>query len=210
MISEQYSLPERFYFSGKKSIYVLLKSVKRILSIVLVVVFLFNVIGYYGIYVAMLSQARTALDEKIDNDQYKADQTVTIKVPLALPYPVQQDEYQRVQGDFEHQGEFYKLVKQKYSNDTLYVVCIKNVEEKKAAKIFSDLAKLSTDQSSSATNNQNAKTIVNIIKDYNPVVEQIQFAPRQAIELSISFTFFSTNILSQDITVFSPPPESIC
>jgi hypothetical protein len=168
------------------------------------------VIGYYGIYVAMLNQARTALNEKINNDQYKEDQTITIKVPLALPYPVQQDEYQRVEGDFEHLGEFYKLVKQKYSNDTLYVVCIKNVDEKKATKVFSDLAKLSTDQNSSPSNNQSAKTIVNIIKDYNPVVEQIQLAHRQAIELGISFTFFSTNILSQDITVLSPPPESIC
>ena len=77
-----------FDFSGKKSIYVLIIKVKRALSIVLVVVFLFNVIGYYGIYVAMLSQARTALNEKIDNDQYKEDQTVTIKIPLTLPYPM--------------------------------------------------------------------------------------------------------------------------
>lgn len=183
---------------------------KRVLSIVLVVVFLFNVIGYYGIYVAMLSQARTALNEKIDSDQYKDDQTVTIKIPLTLPYPGQQDEYQRVEGDFEHQGEFYKLVKQKYLNDTLYVVCIKNIEEKKAFKVFSDLVKLSTDQSSSPTNSQNAKTIVNIIKDYNPVVEQIHLAPRQVIDLAISFTFFSTTILSQDLAVFSPPPKSIC
>jgi hypothetical protein len=158
---------------------------------------------------AMLSQARTALNEKIDNDQYREDQTVTIKVPLTLPYPVQQ-EYQRVEGNFEHQGEFYKLVKQKYSNDTLYVVCIRNAEEKKAVNVFSDLAKLSTDQNSSPNNNQNTKTLVNIIKDYNPVAEQIQLTPREAIELSISFTFFSTNILSQDIAVFSPPPESIC
>jgi hypothetical protein len=177
---------------------------------VLIVVFLFNVIGYYGIYVALLSQARTALNEKINNDQYKEDQTVTIKIPLTLPYPVQQDGYQRVEGDFEHQGEFYKLVKQKHSNDTLYIVCIKNVEEKKAFKVFSDLVKLSTDQSSSTSNSQSTKTIVNIIKDYNPVVEQIDLAPRQAIELAISFTFFSTNILSQDLTVFSPPPESAC
>jgi hypothetical protein len=199
-----------FDFSGKKSIYVSIIKVKKALSIVLVVVFLFNVIGYYGIYVAMLSQARTALNEKIDNDQYKEDQTITIKLPLTLPYPGQQNEYQRVEGDFEHQGEFYKLVKQKYLNDTLYVVCLKNVDEKKAVKMFSDLAKLSTDQSSAPSNNQNAKTVVNIIKDYNPVVEQIQLAPRQVIELGISFTFFSTNILSQDITVFSPPPESTC
>ena len=183
---------------------------KRVFSIMLIVLFLFNVIGYYGIYVAMLRQAHVALNEKIDNDQYKDDQTVTIKVPLALPYPVQQDEFQRVQGDFEHQGEFYKLVKQKYSNDTLYVVCIKNTEEKKAFNVFSDFVKLSTDQASSTSHNQNSKTIVSIIKDYNPVVEEIHLAPRQGIDLASSFTFLSVTILSQDLTVFSPPPELSC
>jgi len=183
--------------------------VKRILSIALVVLFLFNVIGYYGIYVAMLRQARITLNEKIDNDQYKDDQTVTIKIPMPLPYPVQ-DEFQRVQGDFEHQGEFYKLVKQKYSNDTLYVVCIKSAEEKKAFKVFSDLVKLSTGQTSSASHNQNAKTMVSVIKDYNPVVEEIQFAPRQSIDLTKSFAFLTITILSQELTVFSPPPEASC
>ena len=182
---------------------------KRVLSIALIVLFLFNVIGYYGIYMAMLRQARVALNEKIDNDQYRDDQTVTIKIPMTLPYPVQ-DEFQRVQGDFEHQGEFYKLVKQKYSNDTLYVVCIKSAEEKKAFKVFSDLVKLSTDQASSTSHNQNAKTMVSVIKDYNPVVEEIHFAPRQSIDLAKPFAFLSAAILSQDLTVFSPPPEASC
>ncbi len=182
---------------------------KRVLSIALIVLFLFNVIGYYGIYMAMLRQARVALNEKIDNDQYKDEQTVTIKIPMTLPYPVQ-DEFQRVQGDFEHQGEFYKLVKQKYSNDTLYVVCIKSAEEKKAFKVFSDLVKLSTDQSSSSSTNQSTKTIVSIIKDYNPVVEEIHIAPRQSIDLAKPFAFLTVTILSQELAVFSPPPEASC
>ena len=157
----------------------------------------------------MLRKARVALNEKIDNEQYKEDQTVTIKIPLSLPYPVQA-EYQRVEGDFEHQGEFYKLVKQKYSNDTLYVVCIKSAEEKKAFKVFSDLVKLSTDQTASTPNNQNSKTIVSIIKDYNPVVEEIHFAPRMSIDLAKPFASLSVSIPSQDLPVFSPPPEVIC
>jgi hypothetical protein len=167
------------------------------------------VIGYYGIYMAMLRQARVALNEKIDNEQYQEEQIVTIKIPLTLPYPVQED-YQRVQGDFEHQGEFYKLVKQKYSNDTLYVVCIKSAEEKRAFKVFSDLVKLSTDQSSPSSNNQSSKTIVSVIKDYNPVVEEIHFAPRQSIDLAKPFAFLTITILSQDLSVFSPPPETTC
>ncbi len=181
---------------------------KRVLSIALIVLFLFNVIGYYGIYMAMLRQARVALNEKIDNEQYQEEQTVTIKIPLTLPYPVQED-YQRVQGDFEHQGEFYKLVKQKYSNDTLYVVCLKSAEEKRAFKVFSDLVKLSTENSSTSSS-QNSKTIVSVIKDYNPVVEEIHFTPRQSIDLAKPFAFFTVTILSQDLSVFSPPPETNC
>ncbi len=182
---------------------------KRILSIVLIFVFLFNVIGYYGIYVAMLRQANMAMNQQIDNDEYAVDQTVTIKIPLTLPYPVQQDNFERVQGNFEHQGEFYKLVKQKYLNDTVYIVCIKNNEEKKAFKVFSDFVKLSTDQSSTS-NNQNSKTVVSVIKDYNPVISEINFSPRESIELASPFASFNSLILTQDFPEFSPPPEFGC
>ena len=184
-------------------------SVKRVLSIGLIVIFLFNVIGYYGIYMAMLRQARVAFNEKIDKDEFKDDQTMTIKIPLSLPYPVQQDNFERVQGDFEHQGEFYKLVKQKYSNDTLYVVCVKSAEEKKAFKVLSDFVKLSTDQSS-APNNQNVKTIASLIKDYNPSTALISISNRESIELKKTFSFERFSLLSQESPAFTPPPEKGC
>ncbi|MBS1505398.1 MAG: hypothetical protein JSS79_02020 [Bacteroidetes bacterium] len=182
---------------------------KKAVALFLTIVFLFNVIGYYGIYLAMVTKAQSAMNQKIDSESYSADQTLTIKVPLSLPYPVQQNEYQSVQGDFEHGGEFYKLVKQKYSNDTLYIVCLKNTEEKKAFKTLKEFVNLSTDQSN-ATGNQNAKTIVNIIKDYNPVVAQIHFTQREAIALVKPAAFHSSKILVQDFPEFSPPPESAC
>ncbi len=158
---------------------------------------------------AMLRQANMAVNQQIDNDEYAVDQTITFKIPLTLPYPVQQDNFERVQGAFEHQGEFYKLVKQKYLNDTVYIVCLKNNEEKKAFKVFSDFVKLSTDQSSS-TNSQNDKTIASVIKDYSPVVSEINFSQRESIELANPFAFFSSLILTQDCPEFSPPPEHSC
>lgn len=174
----------------------------------LIGLFLFNVIGYYGIYVAMLRQARLALNEKIDNDLLKDDQTVTIKIPITLPYPGQQNVYERVQGDFEYHGEFYKLVKQKYVNDTLHVVCTKNQEEKKAFNVLTDFVKLSTDQTPSS--GQSTKTLVSLIKDYSPVLTSVDFAPRTAIVLAKSISLVPFDILSQDAPVFSPPPESVC
>lgn len=182
---------------------------KRIFALFFTLVFIFNVVGYYGVYLAMLNNAQTVMNQKIDHNEYTNDQTVTIKIPLTLPYPVQQNIFERVQGDFEHQGEFYKLVKQKYSNDTLYVVCLKNNEEKKAFKTFTEFVKLSTDQSSSSSHHNN-KTIVNVIKDYGPVVSQILFSPRVAIELAKPIASLNSTILTQDFSEFSPPPESGC
>jgi hypothetical protein len=182
---------------------------KRIVSIGLIGIFLFNVIGYYGIYVAMLRQARVALNERIDTDQLRDDQTVTIKIPMTLPYPVQ-DAYERVHGDFEHEGEFYKLVKQKYSNDTLYIVCTRSQEEKKAFAMLSGFVKLSTDQASSPSQNQQAKPMVSLIKDYSPVVALSDFAQCRGIELSRLFSPFESRVLHRDSSVFSPPPEFCC
>jgi hypothetical protein len=175
----------------------------------MIFLFLFNVIGYYGIYMAMTRQANIAIDRQIDNDEYEADQTVTIKIALTLPYPVQQNNFERIQGDFEHQGEFYKLVKQKYLNDTVYIVCIKNNGEKKAFKVFSDFVKLSTDQSSSSTS-QHAKVLANLIKDYSPVISEVNFSPRESIELASIASFYNNLILGQDYQEFSPPPEAGC
>jgi len=149
------------------------------------------------------------MNEQIDNDQYSANQTITIKIPLSLPYAAQQDSYERAHGDFEHHGEFYKLVKKKYSDDTLYVVCLKNPEEKKAFNVLSNFVKLSTDQSSTP-NHQNSKTIASVIKDYNPVVRQFLFGQREAIELAKPISFLNVTILSTDSLVISPPPEFIC
>lgn len=182
---------------------------KKIVAVFLTIVFLFNVIGYYGIYLALVTKAQSAMNQKIDDEDYASDQTITIKVPLTLPYPLQQDEFQRVKGDFEHHGEFYKLVKQRHANDTLYIVCMKNNEEKKAFKTLKEFVNLSTDQATS-TGNQNTKTIVSVIKDYNPVIEQIQFAPREGIELAKPVACFKGTILNQEFPEFSPPPESAC
>jgi len=158
---------------------------------------------------AMIRQADVVMNQQIDNNEYTPDQTVTLKIPLTLPYPVQQNNFERVQGEFEHQGEFYKLVEQKYLNDTVYIVCIKNNEEKKAFKVLSDFVKLSTDQSPSSSG-QNSKTIATLIKDYSPVVSEINLSPRESIELASTNSFYNNLILNQDNPEFSPPPEVNC
>ncbi len=180
---------------------------KKVISIFLIQIFLFNVIGYYGVYAGMMHSANNKADQAIENNSYDLSETVTIKIPLTLPYPVQNG-FERVSGDFEYNGEFYKLVQQKYENDTVFVVCLRNDDQKKAVEVLSDLVKQSTDQSPAS--NQNTKTLTGLLKDYNPVIEEIELSERIAISVSPSFESTDSRVLNQDYPVPTPPPNFNC
>jgi len=179
---------------------------KKAVSIFLIFIFLFNVIGYYGICAGLLLKANHRANQQIEDNNYDHAQTITVKIPLTLPYPVQ-NEFEHVSGDFEHKGEFYKLVEQKYENDTVYVVCLKNNEKKKALAVLNDVVKQSANQSSS---NQDAKTLATILKDYNPVTEEFVIQPLQSLDASKYIPVVTNNILSQILPVPTPPPNKIC
>lgn len=179
---------------------------KKGFSIILLAVFLFNVVGYYGIYLTMLRKAHLAVNEQIDNNQFSEDQTITLKIPISLPYTISDNNYERVHGDFELRGEFYKLVKQKYQNDTLFIVCLKNVEKKKAFKVFSDLIKISTDQHS--TSNSNLKSVINFIKDYSPTSNAFELKPFHSYDKKV-FHLLTFSIHCNNLPIFGPPPEAV-
>ena len=69
------------------------------------------------------------LTQLLNAGNYSELETFEFKIPLNIPYPIQNRGFDRVHGAFEFDGEFYELVQQKLERDTLYVVCIKNASE---------------------------------------------------------------------------------
>jgi hypothetical protein len=114
-------------------------------------------------------------------------------------------EYERVNGEFQYQGEFYKLVEQKLENDTLYVVCLKDTRERKLFEAMTDYVKLTNDLPTSSQ--KNVKLFGSMIKDY---VKGIG-AEISKVELGWSqdrqFADPSFHLVTLDSPVFSPPPE---
>jgi len=178
---------------------------RRLLALLLLTFFLFNTIGYYFLYQAIRSHSYLALQKRLDNDLYSREETVTIKIPAAIPYQSNTD-YQRVNGSFEHQGEFFKLIKQKIANDTLYVVCYRDHAEKKISGLLADFVKASNDlpQSSKSTA---LKLLSNLSKDYELC---------SGISLHSSPGLLTRNLFPPQISFFrdhtlaiiSPPPEA--
>jgi hypothetical protein len=154
-------------------------------------------------------QSKLTLIERLDADDYDTSETITFAVPLSMPYGVDYNEYERVNGEFEHNGNFYKLVKQKFQNDTLFVVCVNDKKEKKLVSDLSDYVKLTNDLPSSSQ--PTSKLLLNsFTKDY------VSHTALQLISEAgwiLNFTFIqqhSQMLLINSLPILSPPPDFIC
>lgn len=180
---------------------------KRIFSLFFLLVFLFNVGGYYFVFWGLSISADNQLANKLDQQLYTDQETYLFKLPLSLPYGINQEGgYQRVQGSFEHEGQFYQLVKQKLENDTLYVVCIKDHEKKKVVDAFSNYTKLTNDLPTSSQKD-GLNLLSKLSKEYetNTLLEIVMTG---GWFLSTHFAECSPSLLIGETNILSPPPKS--
>lgn len=177
---------------------------KTAISIFLVVLILFNIMGFYGLLVGLSFKAKHDISRRLDNDQYREEETITLKVPLSIPYYPGSGEFVRVEGEIQHEGEFYRLVKQKLYNDTLYIVCIRDHKSKHIKQALADYVKTFTDQPVSKTK---GKGQITFIKDYLPSLFSLSDG---ADGWNRTLNWGSTYPLYQNrsIPFFGPPPKS--
>lgn len=173
----------------------------------LVVLLLLNILGYYGVFLGLLYQNNKEMMARFDADEYATSETVTINVSLTLPYPTESSEYERVNGQFEYQGEFYRLVKQRLHHDTLSIVCIRDQERKNIHQALGNYVKTFTDKP--LANSSGAKVFPPLGKDY--LSSAISLSPSAngwsqiVIKNSSLCTFIPTFTPSID-----PPPDRPC
>lgn len=176
---------------------------KNIISIFLAMLLLLNVMGYYGLFLGIKYKNTADITQRLDVGNYAESETVTIKVPLAIPYAAD-TEFERIDGEIEHQGEFYRMVKQKLEKDTLRIVCLRDVKSKRIKQALSDYVKTFSDHSTDAGQ---VKTVPGFIKDYIPAGFRLVSS---AAGWNAAFDFArsqqTVRILSRP--VLSPPPEA--
>jgi len=139
---------------------------KRLLAIALIAILLLNTTGFYVILVSMQYRHDVAVMKALDADRYDATQTVILKLPISVPYVAGKGNFERMDGVIEHEGEHYRLVKQKYADDTLTMVCIRDTGRKNISEGMADYVKSFTDKA--AGHHHSDKPAVSFIKDYLP------------------------------------------
>jgi len=162
------------------------------------------VVGYYGVYVGLKIQASHELKARLDAEAYTEQETITIKIPLAVPYQTGSEKFERVNGDFEKDGKFYNLVKQKLENDTLHVVYIRDHKE---AGLFEMLTNFVQNNTDTPISKKAGKLIENFAKDYIAITNEIQIASTGWL-LTATFPQPGYGVISTSAKVHSPPPKA--
>ena len=97
---------------------------KKFASIFLIVLLLFNVVGYRIVFYYEQHQSDKRLEASLDKDLYDESDLLTLKVPLSLPYMADNTTFERVDGEINIDGKIYKYVKRKISEGQLVLLCL--------------------------------------------------------------------------------------
>lgn len=181
---------------------------KRVLSILLLSVFLFNVGGYYILFWGLKFQTDQQMISRLDANRYEVESSIELKIPVTLPYPPQSSDFQRIDGTFEHNGEFFRLVKQKLENDTLYVVCIRDHATRKLVSTMTDYIRLTHAAPTTTDTGQNALNYLGkFIKDlYAQAIIALTCPPARSVD--VVFAERPDLLLQFVVPVPAPPPKA--
>ena len=118
---------------------------KKLASILLLGILLFNWCGYRWVINIVQQQADTKLEAQLDRDEYDEAQLIEIKVPVNMPYQTDWAGFERYDGEIEVNGIHYKYVKRKVQDGQLVLKCIPNHTRQRLESAKEDLFKISND-----------------------------------------------------------------
>ncbi len=131
----------------------------------MLVLLLLNAMGYYGLFLGLEYRNEVTMIQALDQEEYDEASAITLKIPLTAPYLSDDPSFRRVNGVFEYNGEFLRLVKQRYAKDTLTIVCVKDHTNKRIHEALSEYVKTFAD---APLQPSGAKLVVSMSKDYLP------------------------------------------
>jgi hypothetical protein len=179
-------------------------NLKRSVAVFFLLIFLFNVGGYHFLFWALKSNAKADLLHRLDADVYSSEDVVILTLPLSLPYPIHDPGYERADGEVEFGGEFYHMVKQKVENDTIFMVCIRDVEQKRIQKTINEYINFAGNLPADAK--KAIDHLGKLFKDYTAVFSSGISKPL-AMNFDLLFADDSFEIMQHPLTIDSPPPE---
>ena len=142
---------------------------KKITAFILLCLLTFNWFGFRFVMGYMQQKNECSLEARLDNNSYDESQLVELRIPLHMAYQNDRTSYERCDGEMEYKGCYYKYVKRKVANDTLYLQCISNATKTKIEFAKNDFYKNTNDIAPSGNKQHNSKTVLikKLLSDYD-------------------------------------------
>jgi hypothetical protein len=102
---------------------------RKTAAILLLMLFVFNTIGYKLWFTIAMQHADNRLEAALDKNNFNEQDLFTLKIPINLPYQNSWSSFERTNGEITVDGETYVYVQRKVQNDTMYLQCIRHTEK---------------------------------------------------------------------------------
>jgi hypothetical protein len=190
-------------------IYPITIALRKSLSVFLLLVLLFNMVGYRAWFYYAEKQADARLEATLDNNQYNENDLVTLSIPLNNPYIQEESGFQRVNGEVNVGGKNYKFVKRRVTEGKLELRCIPDTRKmvlKNAKAALGNTTSDITNNSKGTSKNNSQKNFTG--NDYISQFPDLQMIPG-ADRDQVQKTFILGNSNDPFIAAAGKPPRNI-
>ena len=182
---------------------------KRVLILGTLSLLLLNALGYYPVYLAMQWKAQTEMKARLNSHLFEEDELFTIKIPIGLPYWTETRQApERIDGQIQYNGDFYKLYKQEVIADTLVVLAVKDHSEKALFTALSEWVKI-TITGLPGTSEKAAGQVSHLIKEYFASQHRTYFYLYDWVANRVDSPDTTCWLPSLYLPLPSPPPDLI-
>jgi len=162
---------------------------KQLAAILLLGIFSFNIFGYKLVALFLESKLDEKMELALDENNYADQELISIKQPINLPYYQNSKTFERVDGEIEIAGVYYKYVKCRIYNDSLELLCIPNAGKMKILEAKVDFSKMASD----FQQNNNKKKSNSDSKSFQKTISE--FEEEQSTNLASNVTSAARNYL---------------
>lgn len=161
--------------------------------------------GYYAFYFSYDQHLESKWEDLIYSESSLEVEERLIEIPLSVPYMANQEEFQTTNTPYEKNGKYYRVIKQRYQNDTLQLIVLPDAER----RILNNTVKkwISVITEDELPQDQNSSIAVKFfVKDYiQPNSFLFKTYSPTPIDYTIGYVFLNYTNPSEGIE--SPPPQ---
>jgi hypothetical protein len=176
---------------------------KRIVSFVLLLLFLYNFIGYFPVFEIMQQKIKADVEKEIKTNLRNRKLEV-----LRIPRSVYQNPGKNFHRVNEHEiswnGNLYDIVKQEVSSDTIIIYAVHDKAEENLFSMLDHQIKNYVDSNKPLKNKGSGKPVKNSIKEYFFEYSRLCFKLENE---SLEQEFYSVFLPSANKTPPDLPPE---